>query len=467
MNTKQEKNVYFNKFLDDLFFKDWKIPKEERDRRRFYYSSLELIITPDCNLACTYCYLRKQGHNLYPKDIRNYDDIVNNTRMLIDWLIDNEMVPGSIDLFSGSVFSQRVGWEVLEIIYDKYKKAPERLRPEHIMVPTNFTFILDDEITKRVSKTISDFEELGIKFHLSASVEGKYMEQNRPFKRNLKLGDNLGEHLYIPESVEPRDDEYYDKVFKFCKEHKCGMHPMVYSKDIDLWKKNFEWFQEMFKKHNLPFNSAMLLEVRDDDWSTEQVLDLVDFIEYAVMYVYENVLNKDKDKLIDIQLKNSLVRVIYDSCFGENILAGITCALQQSIYVRLGDMHLVPCHRTSYKGLEFGKFITDGEKVTGLEGLNVELMTQILTFDHRSLPMCTSCVIKEVCKQTCLGSNLESTGELFSPAPSVCRLSHGVIYGSFRVAEKLGILEDLMERINPNLESTYWLLKNKIFKEEY
>ena len=64
----------------------------------------------------------KQGHNLYPKDIRNYDDIVNNTRMLIDWLIDNEMVPGSIDLFSGSVFSQRVGWEVLEIIYDKYKK---------------------------------------------------------------------------------------------------------------------------------------------------------------------------------------------------------------------------------------------------------------------------------------------------------------------------------------------------------
>jgi sulfatase maturation enzyme AslB (radical SAM superfamily) len=36
---------------------------------------LELIITSDCNLNCSYCYLNKHKDELYPKEFRNPETI--------------------------------------------------------------------------------------------------------------------------------------------------------------------------------------------------------------------------------------------------------------------------------------------------------------------------------------------------------------------------------------------------------
>lgn len=458
---KQERSIYCKRFLDDTFFGEWRIPKEKRTQREFY-SNLEIIVTPDCNLACTYCYVRRHSAKLYPEEIKNLDDIRNNTSLLVEWLIENKLVPNAIELFSGSLFSQQVGWDVLEILYNKYSSVGEELRPFEIVIPTNFTFLIDDETTKRVEDIFHRFQNIGIRFHLSGSVEGKYMEQNRPFKQNLKLGTGTNEHIYIPNSKEPRDDEYYEKVFAFCKKYKFGLHPMVYSRNIENWKQNYVWFQEMLKKHKIRFNSFMMLEVRNEEWTEKQLAEFSSFIEFAVDYVFKNIFKENKKDFLKFMKEEMVVKSIFDSCFSKNILTGISCSIQQAVYVRAGDLHIVPCHRTSYTGLEYGKFVTSDNKIVDIEGLNIELMTQILTFDHRTLSMCENCVIKEVCNQTCLGANLESTGELFAPPPSVCRLSYARILGAVRAIKNIGLEEEIPLQANRNQSMTYWLLFNKI-----
>lgn len=465
LDHKKEKSMYLNQFLDDTFFNKWRVENKNKSSNTMY-SNLELIITPDCNLACTYCYVNKNANGLYPKDIRNHDHIRQNTEMLIDWLIEQRMVPRNIEIFSGSVFSQKVGWDVLYILYEKYKKAEEDLRPSSIIIPTNFTFLIDEETTKKVEDIIEKFKDIGIRFFLSGSVEGKYMEQNRPFKRNLKLGDGSNEHVFIPNCREPRDDDYYERAFSFCKKYGYGFHPMVYSKGIDLWKKNFVWFQEMFKKHDLKFNSFMLLEVRNEEWTSSEAMELAEFTEFAVDYIFKEVFKENKAEFLKALRQTKILNTLFDSCVGENITTGITCSIQNAMYVRMGDLHIVPCHRTSYTGLEYGRFITEGSKITGIEGINVELMTQILSFNHKTLPMCETCVIKEVCNQTCLGSNLETTGDMFAPNPSVCRLQYARVIGVIKVLKKLGLYDEVVNSINRNIQMSYWLLENKIMGGE-
>ena len=40
---------------------------------------IELYITPECNQKCTYCYLQKHMEDLYPKEIRNKEQILKNS----------------------------------------------------------------------------------------------------------------------------------------------------------------------------------------------------------------------------------------------------------------------------------------------------------------------------------------------------------------------------------------------------
>jgi hypothetical protein len=100
-----------------------------------------------------------------------------------------------------------------------------------ITIPTNFTFLNSDELSKKIEYYVKSFQELGIRLCLSASFDGKYMEVNRPFVKVLDYDIN-----------QSREDEYYDKAFKYCKDNNCGLHPMIYSKNIEQWKDNFLWF---------------------------------------------------------------------------------------------------------------------------------------------------------------------------------------------------------------------------------
>lgn len=454
----EERDQYIENMLDRLFFQNWTNGTQR-------WRNLELIVTPECNLKCTYCYINRHGDELYKEDIRDSSKIVHNAELVLDWVIENGYNVNKIDIFSGSLFSQQIGWDVLDVIYNKYKDAPADVRPNMVVVPTNYTFLLDEDITDRVEELIARFKRIGMNIFLSGSVEGKYMEQNRRFRHDLEMGSGCGEHLFLPESNEPRDDEYYDKVMKFTKKHNFGLHPMIYSKDIELWEKNFKWFQEKFKEHGLKHNNIFLLEVRNYEWTKEQTNDFYKFVKYVHEWVLEEVCDGDPELFVEL-IKNRGTINLISTPLSKNTNTGIVCSIQTALMVRLGDLHLVPCHRTSYDGLEYGKLKVKDGKIAGIKGLNIELATQIYSFNHQESPMCTTCPINAVCNQTCLGANLESTGSLFTPPPTVCRLHFAKARAITEFMLENDLFDNLMNTTNQNQVGAYVRIRKMIEGEE-
>lgn len=459
MSNQTDKDQYLQFLLDALFFSAW---SGRRESLKSCHNEIELQVTPTCNLKCKYCYIQRYGNKIYPEEIRDKEEIIQNASFVLDWLVENRYRIEKMSIFSGSLFSQDVGWKVLEAIFEKYRYADPEIRPQIISIPTNFTFLIDSEMIARVEEYKERIEALGIRLHLSGSVEGKYMEQNRPFRRDLEQGNAIGQHLYIPEHPGVRDDDYYERLFQFCIKHHYGFHPMVYSADIELWKKNFFWFQEMFRKYGMLHKRIFLLEVRNFEWNKEQVKDFYNFVKFLYRWVFENHCGGDGGRFMQVLKNRDTINMLY-SPLGINTSTGIHCGIQRTLYIRLGDLHIVPCHRTSYRGLEYGKFLVRQGKIDSIEAINPELATQIYSVDHRSFPFCVTCPINMMCNFSCLGANLETTGDLFTPVPSVCRLQHARIAGVIHGLQELGLFYEAVSYLNKEQQSVYRYLAETLF----
>jgi sulfatase maturation enzyme AslB (radical SAM superfamily) len=420
---------------------NWKIQGGNENMKR-----IELMLTPVCNLGCRYCYIHKHGNDLYSKEIRDRQTILNNLKIVLNWLIENNYRPG-IDLFSGDPLTQRIGIEALEMILDRYREVPPDRRITSISIPTNFTFILSNDLTEQVEFLINEFDKIGIRVSLSASIDGKILENmNRPLLLNGRRAELLEESLLPPMTAEEckaaRDDAYYDKVFAFAYKHNSGFHPMIYSKGIELWKDNFLWFQEMLAKHNMPWHNIYLLEVRNEEWTSTQTAEMYKFARFLAKWSVERA---------------GSIPAFLDFCRnhgGFNILnspfsiigRGIGCSVQGMMYLRLGDLAWIPCHRCSYPGMEYAKLRVHNGKIVGFEAKNVEFLVSGYAFTADSQPMCEACVLKNSCSHGCLGAQFESTGDFFSPIPSVCALEHAKVLGILHGFKDAGIMNKMITR---------------------
>lgn len=424
MNFQQENNELIKAFLNDTFFKEWRNPGRNPNFR-----GLELQINAICNLDCKYCYYKNYGHELYPHNISNPETILKNLEITLNWLYENKFRP-EFEIFTGELFVQKVGRHALNMIYDFYKDKDDNVKPPAIVIPTNYTFITDEELTNYAELMIEKFDKINIPFILSASFDGKLIEKdNRPYKKFINH----------PE-LDPRDDNYYDKVFEFNKKYGFGFHPMIYSNKIELWKDNFLWFQEMFEKHDIPWNNIYLLEVRNAEWNTDQIIEFGKFIEFLIEYSFDKV-GKDKFKFFEFLFKYRGFNILSSAI--TTIGRGIGCSLQSLLYLRLGDMAIVPCHRTMYPGFEYARFKIENDKIVDIEAVNPELMISTIGFDAATQPYCEKCTIRELCSHGCLGAQLEVTGDMFTPIPTTCMMEHYKYYSMFKKYKELGILEDI------------------------
>ena len=82
----------------------------------FTLQTLELYITSTCNQSCEYCYLCKYP-DLYPAEYNKPELIKKNLKILLDYLIVNKCQIPILDLFSGEIWHNQYGWDILEIIY--------------------------------------------------------------------------------------------------------------------------------------------------------------------------------------------------------------------------------------------------------------------------------------------------------------------------------------------------------------
>lgn len=417
----EENNKLFNNFLQKYFYNDFRKEKPSKN--------IELILSPYCDQECSYCYLNKNYKNIYT-DFNEQQSLKNLDRLLL-WYNNNNF-NCDIDLFSGELFFSNFGFQILEkiLIFFKDKKN----KPRKILIPTNYSFIFNDEKTKEIERLLSLGREVGIKIYLSASIDGKYMDNNRPLKNTTLV----------------RDDKYYDKVFAFNKKHGFMFHSMIYAEGIENWKKNFDWFQENFKQYDIPIDFLSLLQVRNNNWNIISSKKLYDFILYIFDFYY-NHFNQDSLEFFNFVKESN--NTLLNGFFKKNE-AQVSCSLQFSLAIRLNDMKVFSCHRLIYPELEIGYF----DEKMNFNTKNAEL--GIITFGQNNnfWPLCYDCPIKDICQKGCMGAQFEEYQDGFIPIKTVCLnyfyLNKGLVDGCY----KTGIADYILE-LKPSLKNNFNFLQ--------
>lgn len=438
-----------NQEVGEFILNNYYLPAFKAGADNPYGLGVELIISPRCNLGCKYCYVHRYRNQIFNEDVFDEEKTITNLIKFFKWLEKNEYNP-DIEIFSGELLAQEIGYKVLETIYNIEKEVPERIRIRNIIIPTNFTFLCSEEATARVEDIRSKLASINIRVGLSASFDGKYMEQNRPYLHDLDIPLN---------GKGNRDDDYYDRCFQYVKKIDGGFHPMIYSKNIKAWKQNFDWFQEQFKKYDLPWDGIYLLQVRNEEWTQEEIWAFQDFIRYLYAFAWDHC-GHDVNYLVDFLLKGQ----------GFNLLGtilsqtgrGLTCGIQGQLIVRLSDLQLYPCHRTGYKDFYFAKMVDDKEKVLKFEITNPELMAATYSIHKESFPYCATCPIKHLCSGTCLGAQYESNKNLLVPIPTVCIVSHALIATSVECLLKYDAYDTLCRLLSPQKVQEFDYVKKEI-----
>lgn len=445
-------NEQRNKLLNDFY-------------ERYYYPNMqrggplevEFIVSPHCNLGCKYCYVNKHYKECYPDQMYNEDVVLENTMKVLKAYTKKGLAP-NIEIFSGEFFAQKIGYRMMEEFYQYYKNLPVDLRPKQICIPSNFTFLCDDNLTQQIQDLMNRFAELDICFYLSASVEGKYMEENRPLTKTLD----------IPLTV-IRDDAYYDKMFEFTKPSGLGYHPMVSAFNIENWIQNFDWWQENLAKHDICWDSIYLLEVRDGDtWTPEQLLAYQNFVRHIYMFAW-NKFQGNKDDFFEwlfysnnvdkespeIQAKMEKYKCAYwDGGF--NLLSnpfmtnkqGISCNIQNYTGIRCADLMIVPCHRTMYPQFYLGQYEIDDDYNLKIKTYNAELAVTIPMINEKIYPRCGQCPVNHMCISGCLGAQYEQTTDLFTPMPTVCKLMYSKVDILIQCFQETGCWYELLKRVD-------------------
>ena len=421
MNYKDEQKELFKSYLDNHVYKYWR-SKEEQE----YKQGLELILTSVCNTKCSYCYYKNFGKYLNDPCVSTKDNILKNAEKLFTWMNKEGMTPDSIDIFSGEPLNLPYIDDLMSMITDKFPGV-------EVIIPTNGTYCKSDKSLERVESLLDKWRKKSPVF-LSMSVDGKYLDNDT---RSMRDG-----RLY--------DDAFYDRLFRFIERHNLAVHPMVGPKGIDKWCDNLDWYVDELSKY-LGCNKALalsriyLLEVRNPDWTDSDLSYLTKFCHHLTNTAFEYY-NKDKYCFVENFLLGDTGCNFY-SGITSVMPRGLGCSIQQEFSVRLGDMKLVPCHRTAYNGYSACTLKIDDNYNIDYELENENTYMMIMNFNAKYATKCCDCPINTACSWSCLGCNFEVNHDFFTPVDSVCKLEFTKLYALMDSLNKIGVLDVLIDEL--------------------
>lgn len=126
----------------------------------------------------------------------------------------------------------------------------------------------------------------------------------------------------------------------------------------------------------------------------------------------------------------------------------ISCALQSTVHIRVGDLAIVPCHRTCYNHLIGGHFKINDEKteIIDLISDNATAYIGMKSFNPVYAPRCLECWCRDVCIKGCLGAQIETYGDFSIPCLSVCNLFQEKYNYLFKLYFETGVLKSAKDQ---------------------
>lgn len=434
----KEQSDFLKTILDLRFFQPWQDwNRDEGSLNRD--ANLEIFLTAACNQKCDYCYLIKH-EGLYPKECMDKELILKNLHILYDWIIENNYHIPKCEFFTGEIWQTQFGLDVLDITLNYLKKG---LQVDWFMIASNCSFLFDEVQTCKIQHYIDEFQKNGSGLVYSISVDGKIIEDIRPLRNG-----------------QVRTDEYYERMFLFAKHNNYFFHPMVASTTVSRWIENHKWWEENLKYWDRSIANLMMLEVRNDDWTPESMKAYNEFNKYLI----DKYLNEECGGSIE-KFAHHLMnfRMTYDDsskiggyiswCFPETD-SFIGCTASTDLTVRMGDLAICPCHRTSYNKYLYGKFVVENDKIVDIVANNPQMACKILMSNFNLASFgCDTCTFNEFCLKGCYGAQYESQGDPFIPVPNVCEFFKSKYGFLLHYYEKLGVV-DYLRSVSP-LEKEY------------
>lgn len=437
----KEQDQLLQTILDYRFFNPWKniTAYANSNRSLRLDTKLELYITSSCNQKCEYCYLQKYPQ-LYPKDANKPEIILHNLEIFLKYLkINNYQIP-EVSLFSGDIWTSEFGWQVLEIIYQYVKDG---LHLGCITLPSNCSFVSDPKAVQKMQQYIGKFNSLNCPLIISISVDGKII-------------DNAGRPRNDPNNT--YTDEFYERIGAFANLNGFLFHPMVSAQNVKYWIENYEWWEQYLKYYDYDSSAIMMLEVRDGNWTDENIKDYCKFLTYLLdKWMQERCNNNPQIFANQIAHTGQAIESLNLSSGGGYLpwLVGqadtfVGCTVANHLTVRIGDLAICPCHRTAYNEYLYGYFTVKNDRIVGIHAVNPLIAIKIFMGNVlTSAPLCDQCIICDCCLKGCLGSQFEYGRDIFMPLTNICKFFHKKTATIFKYYREHGIIRCL-EAFDPN-----------------
>lgn len=438
--TFEQDKILANDVLERHYYKSF--------REGNNFKTLEIFLLGACRSNCEYCYLKQHLNDLYPIKLHNYDTIVHNFELIIDWYIENKFRCG-LEIFSGEWLTTPIADRIIDVLYNKFKDVPDYYKPPRIICADNMQFLKNDAIVEKVESYIERLDSIHIPLVLSCSVDGKYCDDGRT----------------------PNDDAFYQKLKMMIDKYHWLLHPMVSADNAKHWIENFLWIEETFGKDVL--YQSTYLEVRNGDWDESSINDLIRFCDFLIDKAYADLgqsgeellkyifnLKEQEDESTAGRAYNP-IRIIYNGFIQSK--DNITCSFGHSLVIRAADLKVGPCHRTFYPDLELGQYNVENDKITDFTPFNVSLLIGKQYVKKSCLPICEHCGFVGICTGFCFGASYEDYGNMFVPQKEVCDLYKAKFIFIFYKLKCMGLLDDLSVLENNMSPELFRYYKDLIF----
>lgn len=342
-----------------------------------------LLITNQCNLNCSYCYIKKDEKTIELK----------LAYKIIDKIIEDPFFKENhIVLFGGEPLLKT---DLLKKIVEYgYKKAKIKNKVLTFSTYTNGTLLNKNNVEL--------LHKLRIRVNISLDGVKESHDQDRLFKNKISSFGAITNNL--------------DNLFK--KYPYAMVHACITPKNVKYLSQNIDFF------HNIGFKRIYFHPVFSLLWKTEKLKILSSELDKAFIQ-YEKLFKKG-----DLIYLNLLEDYIKSAETKDEPLIPCLAGIQNFAFSTSGE--IFPCHRFVTLEEEKGfKKIKNKYKLGDInKGItNIKAYNDFIDLNHRRDNNCKKCSTKSICGSGCYWENFHENKSFFKKNKTQC-IVHQVINDS-------------------------------------